>query len=93
MDLLKEVQAKEMFFSDIYFVALMSKCAELKELIKQSLEPDGITCTCLVRVAVQAGRTVLLAKFSDKDPKSARGYDCETAPPDASRTSTVPLRS
>ena len=74
MDLLKEVQAKEMFFSDIYYVALMSKCAELKVLIKQSLEPDGITCTCLVRVAVQAGRTDLLAKFSDKDAKSARGY-------------------
>ena len=44
------------------------------ELIKQSLEPDGITCTCLMRFAVQASRTDLLAKCSDKDPKSAQGY-------------------
>ena len=45
MDLLKEVQAKEMFFSDIYYVALMSKCTELK-VPRFAEELAGILRTC-----------------------------------------------
>jgi len=57
------------------FCGLHGKACDLfDELLERGLEPDAVTTSCLMRFALEAGRTELLTKLSQKDPKSVQGY-------------------
>jgi len=57
------------------FCGLHGKACDLyDELLEKGLVPDAVTTTCLMRFAMEAGRTELLAKLSEKEPSSVQGY-------------------
>jgi len=57
------------------FCGLHGKACDLyDELLECGLQPDGVTTSCLMRFALEAGRTELLSKLSEKDPSSIQGY-------------------